>query len=193
MGRIRGRWKLTGSPLSSRVGQWDARSLVKQIQRGTITIANGASTNTAALSPAVDVSTSRIRFLGCSTNDGTSSMGRIALTNGTTVTATRAGANNSTLVSYEVTEYWPGVLKQVQRGTIALPAATASATATITTSTALASEVDYLGSTVADAGAPTNQENNNRLTLTNATTVTAARSSSSFDAVVGFQVTEFYQ
>lgn len=164
---------------------------VKNVYRDTITIAGGSTSNTKTIAK-VDVYNSRVRFLGCSTNDGTSSEGRVGLTNETTVTATRAGNTNSTVVSFEVTEYWPGVIKSVQRGVITVGAGAGSGTATLSPEVDITkTEVDCLGDTTADGGAPTNQDNNGRLTLTDKATVTATHGGT-FDWSMGWQVTELY-
>lgn len=91
--------------LSSLIG-----GAIKSVQRGTITVAGGSTSNTATVT-AVDTSKSELRMLGFS-GSSTSSGGaeewavRIALTNGTTVTATRAANTQSVTVSFELTEFW---------------------------------------------------------------------------------------
>lgn len=184
-------WRLTGSALSSRVCQWTQRSIVKSIQRGTIAI-TGATTGTLTIT-AVNTSNARIRFLGCSANlnvvDGTKYFARIDLTNSTTITATvnaSPGANTLT-VGVEVTEYWPGVIKSIQRGTVTVTGA--ANTATITTVNTAKTEFDYLGFSDTDTS------NNNGVipyaVLTNATTVTATNVVA-VAATIGFQAVEFY-
>lgn len=82
---------------------------IKSIQRGTITFSGMATTATATIS-SVDTSKSELRALGetCSASTAlTEVFNRIALTNSTTITATRATAANSitTIVSWELTEW----------------------------------------------------------------------------------------
>lgn len=80
---------------------------IKSIQRGTITIANTFGTNTSTVT-SVDTAKSELRFLGQTTNAGTdpaNQIARLELTNSTTVTATRAGGNNDTVVSWELIEH----------------------------------------------------------------------------------------
>lgn len=176
--------------MSALTGQ-RVRSLIRSVQRGTITI-TGAATGTATIT-AVDAANSRIRFLGQTASlnvvDGTKYFARVTLTNATTVTATAnasPGANSCT-VGYEVTEYYPGVLRSVQRGTISCTGG--SATATIAAVNLQKSELSLLGFSDADTS------NNNgvvpTLTLTNATTVTASNVVAA-QATAGYEVAEFY-
>lgn len=186
---MRGRTELTGSALSSTLARWTQPGFIKSVQRGTVTITT-ALTGTATIT-AVDVSNSVIRYLGNTTDQGTAASSgrscRVALTNGTTVTATSGNAGNSYLVNFEVTEYFPGVIKSVQRSTIATAGTTA--TATITTVVMLKSEVSYLGmSTAIDDNANSVQVT---LVLTNATTVTATHNAGGTNTT-GFQVVEYF-
>jgi hypothetical protein len=81
-------------------------SAVKSIQRGTIVIGNGVSTNTATIT-AVVTAKSEVRFLGVSCDQATADHhARVALTNSTTVTATRTTTTDATTVGYEVTEHY---------------------------------------------------------------------------------------
>ena len=115
---------------------------------------------------------------------------RLALTNATTLTATRSASNEIQTLTYEVIEFMPGVIKQVQRGTVSMAHTVNFATSTITTVntakamlTSLGLEQDNLSicsSIVA------------RLTLTNATTVTVNRATGNLNMTMGYQVVEFY-
>lgn len=92
----------------------DARTgSIKSIQRGTLAVGSGSGTGTATIS-SVDTAKSRLDLLGVSSDvNGAGSdtqfgdhMVRIALTNATTVTATRFGTPAHILtVSFEVVEY----------------------------------------------------------------------------------------
>ena len=191
------RWKTTGSPFSSRVAQWTQPGIIKAIQRGTITLANGQLTNTATITTVVPANT-RLAYLGNDTaNNGAGGTGasdcvvRIDLTNATTVTATRLSSTDADIVSYEVIEYVPGVLRTVQRGTVV---ATAAISGTATLATTLQSTtkatLDVLG------------WNNNiaidatqifgRVALTNTTTVTLTRIGNTNNLTAGYQVCEWY-
>lgn len=80
---------------------------IKSIQRGTITIAHPATSNTATVT-AVDTAKSLLRLLGALSNvDDVRALAHIALTNSTTITATRSTSSSgwSTVVSYELVEY----------------------------------------------------------------------------------------
>lgn len=116
--------------------------VIKSIQRGTIVIAGSAVTNTATIA-SVSSSDSEVVMDGNTSqhlSDATTGTGwaGLTLTNATTVTATRTTgtAGETCTVSYEVIEYYPGVLKSVQRGTktfIGAAAATQTITSVVTT------------------------------------------------------------
>lgn len=83
---------------------------IKSIQRGTITLTSAASATATITS--VDTSKSELRFLGetmnaaASTSALATNMARLALTNSTTITATRVSvAADTTIVSWELTEW----------------------------------------------------------------------------------------
>lgn len=185
------RTRMLGSGASRRVAQWFQRSQVRSLQRGTITIV-GATTNTAAIT-SVDVNNSRLRNLGYSNNNGAgapqSSCVRLTLTNATTITATHdVDVGDTGIVSYEIIEYWPGVIRSVQRGTITITGA-ATGTAAITAVTTGKTELDNLGNQPA-ANLDTLLA---RLVLTNTTTITATRSSAAAtNTIVGYQAVEWY-
>ena len=184
---------LTGSALDSRVAQFGYRSLIRSIQRGSIVIGNTASSNTATITT-VDTNNTAL-YLVCSSSDATVDkwdcvFGRLALTNATTITATRTGTtgDNQTYV-YEVVEYWPGVIKQVQRGTIALTGV-GSNTATITAVTTTKATLNCLGFLCTELSVPNRIMT--RLELTNTTTITATRAVGTNNVTIGYQVVEFY-
>jgi hypothetical protein len=192
MSGFRRRWPLTGSPLSSALARWTQPSGVKSVQRNTITI-TGATSNTATIT-SVDVSNARLRWLSetiSNTADtGIKSLVRLALTNATTVTATvnTSPGADSTIVSFEVIEYFPGVIKSVQRGTIAL-AAVAGNTASINPVNTAKTELDFLGVNIDGS---VNLVNTVRLVLTSATVVTATMGTAEGNTTVGYQVVEWY-
>lgn len=76
---------------------------IKQIIRNVVTIANTATSGTATIA-AVDPAKSLITNLGQKT--GTTVPAGIELTNGTTVTATRAGTTGIADFPFQVVEYW---------------------------------------------------------------------------------------
>lgn len=82
---------------------------IASTQRGTLTISNGSTSNTAAIT-SVDTTKTQLRMLGFSSgstsSDGAESWApRIALTNATTITASRSGSTQSLTISWELTEY----------------------------------------------------------------------------------------
>lgn len=173
------------------VGQWlrGGALSVRRVQRGTITI-TAATSNTATIS-AVDTLNTELVFLGqdysnTSTNPAIG-QARIALTNGTTVTATlntTPGAQSVT-VSFEVIEYQPGAVKSIQRGTVTGAAAATLSTAVDVTKSRLTS----LGWTTTDTALDLSI--NAKLVLTNGTTVTQSGGVVT-NITSGFQVVEFY-
>lgn len=189
---------LTGALLSSRVGQWTQRGIIRSIQRGTITVANAALTNTATITT-VDPDNTRLVYLG---NDCVDTGGggtgfspcalRIDLTNATTITATRIDSVDAAIVSYEVIEYWPGVIRKVQRGTVSTANGTNTGTATLATTVQNTTKttLDVLGWNNNVAATITNLLG--RVQLTNTTTVTINRIGTSNILTAGYQVCEFY-
>jgi hypothetical protein len=86
-------------------------SKIKSIQRGTISMVS-ANSATATIT-SVNTAKTELRFLGYSSNKVSGEewtprySTRLALTNATTVTATRNSTSiATTVVSYEVIEYW---------------------------------------------------------------------------------------
>lgn len=113
------------------VGHRPVKRRVKAVHRGTIVLTNGVASLQAGI-PKVDLAHSLLFLLGVSAagNIGpfNTAMVRIDFTAATSLAAVRAnGAESDALtVGFLVIEYWPGVLRSVQRGTI-----TGTATATI--------------------------------------------------------------
>lgn len=173
---------------------------IKSIQRGTIVLSGAGAdgvveTNTATIT-SVDMNNAFVRFLGSSgANTSYGNFCRVELTNATTVTASHFN-HLSTTVSYEVIEFYPGVIKSIQRGTIAIAnGGVLTNTATITSVTTTQACIEDSGiEPTTDAGATTYQEEYvYTLVLTNATTVTATRGLGTAAAVkIGFTVVEFY-
>jgi hypothetical protein len=92
-------------PLASRTA-----SVIKSIQSGTIALPNGNTTGTATIS-AVTTAKSMITLNGLSSTSGNATyphtrMGYIALTNTTTVTATRGVGVDDLTVAYQVVEHY---------------------------------------------------------------------------------------
>lgn len=183
---------LDGTGLTSHVARFGRRSLIKSIQRGTVAVASAALTGTATIT-AVDLSNSVLVYGGQQTDNSIDTWhracARIELTNATTITATRFEVGEIQTVTYEVIEFWPGVIKSVQRGTITMTAVN-NATATITAVNTSKSMLGYLG--YSQENPSTASTIMTRLTLTNSTTVTANRATGTLNVIIGYQVVEFY-
>jgi len=183
---------LTGSALDSRVAQFGQRSMIRSIQRGVLSVPNGSSTAAATIT-SVDPNNSVLSVSqdgDGAVNRWDASVGTVVFTNATTITATRTTTTGDVLrTSYEVIEYWPGVIKSVQRGTITLAGA-ASNTATITTVNTSKSMLFDLRYSTTELAVP--HTITTRLTLTNATTVTASRAVGTGTNISSYQIVEFY-
>lgn len=157
-----------------------AFSGIKSIQRGTIA---GGSTATIT---SVDTANSILRYLGHSSNNDNQNLDgvRLSLTNATTVTANVDTAGGGVIVSYEVIEYYPGIIKSIQRSTMG-----ANTTATITSVDVTKSQLDFLGVTTTSASS--GDQGRCYLTLTNATTITSG-SAGGLTVTAGYQVVEWY-
>lgn len=79
---------------------------IKSIQRGTITIANSSTSNTATIT-SVDTAKSILFLLGAESTETSvaNTNVRLALTNATTVTMSRGGSTGSVTGGYQVVEY----------------------------------------------------------------------------------------
>lgn len=144
-------------------------------QYGSINMAGAVNSGTATIT-SVDLTRSYVVFLGEETNQAAAAAsfdGYLALTNSTTVTATRlsnAGPSDSYTVYFVVVTITAGLIKSLQSGSLAISNPATSAAATITSVTVGKAWVLYLGHTLSGS----NQLNGAMvgLTLTNATTVT---------------------
>jgi hypothetical protein len=81
---------------------------IKSIQRGTISFSGTSQTATVS---SVNTSKSTLRRLGQTNNGGASATqandeSNLVLTNATTITASKIGATNTVVVSYELEERW---------------------------------------------------------------------------------------
>lgn len=186
---FRRRLSLTGSALSSTLTRWTQPGFVKRVQRGTIAI-TGATSNTATIT-AVDVNNARLRLLGFVNSSGADteaqSLALLTLTNATTITAsvnTSPGADTVT-ASFEITEYYPGVIKSVQRGTVVV-----GTPATITAINTLKTDLDWLGCK-SDA-ASVILALSSYIVLTNSTTITATPGTVSGTQTSGYQAIEWF-
>lgn len=178
---MRSRFSLTGALATSQVKNWGRRQGgVKSVQSGT-----GTTTVTA-----VDTANSVLRWLGYTDTtldtDPRNFIPKIVLTDSTHVTKS-GGANG--VVSWTLIEYYPGVIRSIQRGTITLTTELTH-TATITAVSARAELVfgghDTTGSATLDGTVFC------KIVLTNTTTVTASIGQNITTAVVPYQVVDWY-
>jgi len=177
------------------VRQGGRQSIVKNIQYGSISIGSGNTSNTATIT-SVDTSNSLIFWLGSYNTSATTNqdmIANVALTNATTVTATRShGGTNTCVARFVVIEFIPGVLTSVQRGTITIASGSTSNTATITSVSENVAFFNCLGYRSTNSSAERIDSAFATVDLTAATTVTATRGvNDSFDTIVGYQVAEF--
>ena len=169
-------WELLRGQLGNLAAQGGASSLIQSIQSGSITLGAGVSSNTATIS-SVDTSKSILIWNGVQNTVAAQTQPerwatRIALTNGTTVTATRESTSSSSTVRFTVVEFASGV-NSIQSGTIAIGVGSASNTATISAVGANAF-VLYLGASTAVASAFNYSTGPGAVVLTDSTTVTAS-------------------
>lgn len=170
-------------------------SLVVSIQPISITIANSATSGTATIT-SVNTSNAVLFYNGQSNNAATSSpdvgMARIDLTNATTVTATRQSQNGSDTITIKgtVVEFSSAAIQSIQAGTITIGSGNTSNTATITSITTANAFVIYLGVSGTSTTANTGPRYQTRLTITDATTVTASRNTGTDAVTVGYMVVE---
>lgn len=162
---------------------------IRSVQRGTISI--GSATSASATIVAVNTRHAVIRFLGFTnaTFDARDMVGRVELTNSTTVTALRySTVADSTTVSYEVTHYWPGVIKSIQRGTLT---SGGGVNVTLTAVNLLFTDVDYLGYRFNDAS-PGTTYIAGYIALTTPTNLFSSNAAGA-TSDVGYQIVERWQ
>jgi hypothetical protein len=181
------------------------RSIVKSIQRGTITV-NGVTDPSATATIAAVNPLNTLLFRGGQTwtlsggrigNRGEGLQAMLVLTNPTTVTATCMTTTIDdgvtavpVVVAYSVVEYWPGVIRGIQSGIISLVGAALTNTATLSPAVNISKTFVY------DVGVYGcwDQSAMPRVELTNATTITATRTASFFSLTtkIGWTMVEFY-
>lgn len=178
------------------VALWGASSFIKSVQRGTMT--GAYPTDATATISAVDTANSIVVWLGVQqTNVNTNfavAIGSLELTNSTTVTGKQSpsGGVNMTF-SYEVIEFYPGILKSKQTGTVSV-GGSASATATVTSVNTAKSQLAFQGYRIGTSAGPTTDAYATTLVLTNGTTITAARNTADGANTITayFQLVEFF-
>lgn len=169
-------------------------AVLKSITQSSITIANASGSNTASVN--VVQANSILVYQGCESADAStdenSFNARITLSaDGQTVTATRVGTAQALVVRFAIFEFYPGVLKSCQYGTVTLTA-TSTNTAAISSVDITKASAISLGFTNSGSTGTTGQNVETSVTLTNATTVTSTRGGSTDNVVLSFVVPEFY-
>ena len=196
-----GRTKATGDSVMNVLYAAAGGGIISSIQEVEITISSSSATGTATIT-SVDTSRSVVFFsygnMGGARQTSVSAgvdgvYTRVALTNATTVTATRgASPAFSKTIICTVVEYTDAAVDSVQQGTISMTDTTASGTDTISSVTTSRSIVIYNGDSITvDVGEGRAMTD---VSLTNSTTVTATRgttSSTSHSVTTGYVVIEF--
>ena len=181
-------------------------SIIKSVQTGAFTILDSGTTSTITITSVNTGSAITILQGRDDSNGGTvctdSSVNwavRLELTNPTTLTWTRGGTasigTHSTGV-YEVVEFYPSVVKSLQRGTISIASASTSNSVTISSVITTKSMMPWQGFENDCNTSWSNETPRNafiRSILTNATTITATRytTSSCAAVIVPYEVLEF--
>lgn len=170
-------------------------SIIKSLQYGTITNETNGSTTTATIT-SVDTNNAFVFSLGESGGAGGGTTFeavalRISLTNATTVTSQIQGNGSAqnNVISFVAVECWPGVIKSLQQITKSLAGGATSGTVTITSVVATKSALFPQGSTASSDSVTSDRLV--RATLTNATTVTYNRQTSTGSVVGADVVVEF--
>ena len=150
-------------------------SAIRSIQRGSIALSTIQASNTATITAVTTTNSVVSATVKVDGNPNDQASVAVVLTNSTTVTASRiTGAGVAATVEYTVTEYWPGILKSVQPFTISMTAGVSSNTATITAVVTAKSVIVPNGATHTLTNL-TPADVYTRLVLTNTTTVTGDR------------------
>jgi hypothetical protein len=122
------------------VSLWGAPSIIESIQVGSVFSNLGSSVSTATTTiTSVDMSRSTLTLmagLNYTNSDGADSPGqtwiKLVLTNSTTVTGSTytTGATYGSGSGFTVTQYRPGIIKNIQRGVLSFSASTGNITLT---------------------------------------------------------------
>jgi len=184
----------SGSLCTAVVSQWGNLRVVNSVQRGTFTLAS-TTTGTATIA-SVNINQAELVFLGITQSQANSNfavaVGRVALTNATTITGTMGANAGNAVFSYEVMEYAVGILKSYQQGTVNV-SGNASATATVTSVNTLKSRLTNVGYSIVTTGASTTDAFSTKSVLTNATTITSNRNTADATntVVASYQLLEY--
>lgn len=166
-------------------------NVVRSAQHRTVTAATSATAPTDTIT-SVDTTSTLLFYNGVLTTLTTPSsfLYGLTLTNSTTVTLTRIGTSTtSRTIKYCVLEFQPGVLRTRQESTTSMTGVTSNTSTITSVDTSRAAMVfqGNQGSTVSSTAFNTWQAS---VSLTNSTTVTAARSSSTSNAIAHWATVE---
>lgn len=177
---------LSATPL----GFFASSSFIARIQQSAITIASGATSNTATIT-SVNTANAMLIYQGLtatSTSNVQSVATRIELTNATTVTATRGSSNSDAVtVNFTVVEFTSNV-NSIQAGTIGISTIQTSNTAIISAVGANAF-ILWLGASSATSMTSLSRVSTS-VVLTNSTTVTANIGLATSAMTVGYMVVD---
>jgi hypothetical protein len=167
------------------LGKRRVNRLIKSVQRGTITIGAGTSTQSGTLNPRVDENNCILHCLGFKSSDA-SGAGPDTYqpnltwtdTTGTSLTAsTYSNTGNAIALEYEVIEFWPGVIKSAQFGVITFVGDSAGHTSTINAVDLATASVFLCGMRSNKTGNYEPKWENHTVTLSDNVTVSAATNS----------------
>jgi len=170
---------------------------VVSVQSFTVTIAAAGTSGTVTIN-SVDTNRAVIFFDGGLTTNTTAQstaiLVRLALTNATTITATRgaASASFSQVTRGYIVEFSSDLLDgDVQYGTVTIAAASTSNTATINSISTSRAAPFYLGNSATEAGGTGPNNNSASMVLTDAKTITCTRSGTLGTLVTSFVIPQF--
>jgi hypothetical protein len=170
------------------------RSPIRSLQYGTVSIANTAASGTATINT-VDTNNALLIWLGCNNAVGsyTPSSGpvRLAFTNATTITGTRGGTSTAASSTFVVLEYWPGVIKSITRGTIAVSGTSNTAAVAVVKSQSIPFPLGWESNSGAASGELDNLFAELTLTTDVLLTATLGANVSASTITVGYQLVEF--
>ena len=186
-------WLFGGVPLEATYMPTPIRSL-QQIS----IVMTGVATNTQVPSPSVSLTSSVLDYQGTTSDDvnpmGCWSTAYGAITSAVLITATRGCATTNAVYNAVLVDYLTNFVKSRNCGTVAIGSGASSNTATITSVVPAKTFVALSGFINNDVSAVASASGNflPRITLTNATTITATRQrNSTITLTAGYCYVEF--
>lgn len=177
--------------LGDKVDAFYRPTVIKSIQRGSI-VMTGAGSNTATIT-SVSTANSLLVYLGCSGSDASTSItttgyGALTFTNATTITANRQNGTGNLTVSYEVIEFYPGVIKSMQRGSTVYVGATTATITSVNTAKTMVTSLGWLGDTNTFTASVSMMD----VVLNSATQLLFSQGNGAATITMKWQVAEFY-